>query len=78
MPTGPGALHPRSYPPHFQPPSERLPGQIKEIASFASTFFLDATRLMISKFRRGEDLKSWYVENIRERYLFITSSASRP
>ena len=42
--------------------------QLKEIANFASTFILGATRRVLSKFRPGEDLAEWYKREVRDRY----------
>lgn len=48
----------------------RAPAQVREIASFTSTFMLEATRRMLKKFRAGEEdsLRKWYLSEIRERH----------
>lgn len=53
----------------------RDPSLIKEVASYAASFILGATRLVLGKFRPGEDLSKWYKREVRERYLTITKAA---
>lgn len=53
----------------------RQPGEIKEIASFSATFILDAINLMVKSYRRGEDIKDWYINSVRDRYLAITNNS---
>ena len=50
----------------------REPETIKEIASNAATSILAATRLILGKLRSGEDLKPWYIREVRERFLTIS------
>lgn len=47
----------------------RDPREIKAIATFASTFLLDATRLLIDTFRPGETWRNWYMREVRQRYI---------
>lgn len=46
----------------------RDPSDLKTVAGFAATFMLGATRLLIGKFRPGEDIRTWYVRDVRPRY----------
>lgn len=41
---------------------------IPEVTTFAVTFILDATRLLISKFRPGENWSSWYSREVKDAY----------
>jgi Family of unknown function (DUF5677) len=50
----------------------RDPSQNKSVASFAAGFMLNSTRLILGKFRPGEDIAEWYKAEIRERYFCIT------
>ena len=50
----------------------RDPSQNKSVSSFAAGFMLNATRLILGKFRPGEDIAEWYKAEIRERYFCIT------
>jgi hypothetical protein len=49
----------------------RSSSMIGEIASFASTFILAATRHIVQKLHPGEDPAPWYRREIRERYRSI-------
>ena len=51
----------------------REPDAIRNIASFAATFMLDATRKMLKKFRPGEEtsLRKWYEREVRRDYLRV-------
>lgn len=42
-----------------------------QVAKMACTFTIDATRLMLNKYRSGEaaSFKRWYISEIRDRYL---------
>jgi hypothetical protein len=51
--------------------SIRNPKEMKTVTSFASTFILGATRLIIEKLRPGENFSKWYMEEVRERYLVL-------
>ncbi len=42
---------------------------VREVAQFASSFMLDATRRLLKRFRPREDLGPWYVREVRPRYL---------
>ena len=52
-------------------------GPLKQIASFASTFVLGATRRVLAKYRPGEDFATWYMQEIQARYLVVTGG-NRP
>lgn len=52
----------------------RDPSQIKDVAIFAASFILNATRLVLGKFRPAEDIAKWYKREVRERFLLITRS----
>ena len=47
----------------------RDPRQTKEIAPFAASFMLNATRLILGKFRPEENIAEWYKREVRERFL---------
>jgi hypothetical protein len=47
----------------------RDPIDLKTVAGFAATFMLGATRVLIGKFRPGEDTRTWYEREVRSRYL---------
>jgi hypothetical protein len=53
----------------------RDPGMLSEVAFYAATFLLDATRLMLARFRPGEDLAPWYQREVREAYFKLAPSA---
>jgi hypothetical protein len=59
-----------------EPAIKRLrdPNQLREIASFAATFLLDATRLILNKLRSGEDLAPWYKRDVQQGYRAITGT----
>jgi hypothetical protein len=44
-----------------------------QVAKFASTFLIDATKLMINKYRHGENQSfgAWYMREIRKPYLSL-------
>ena len=46
----------------------RDPSDLKTVANFAASFMLGATRLLIGKFRPGENTSTWYVRDVRPRY----------
>lgn len=46
----------------------RDPANLKQAASLAASFMLAGTRIMIDKFRRGEDLRPWYIREVQDRY----------
>jgi len=43
----------------------RDPRELVGIATFTSTFVLRATRLVIARLRPGEDLRPWYIREVR-------------
>lgn len=45
--------------------SLRDPTRMREVADVTSTLLLKATRLLIEKFRAGEDLSRWYLREIK-------------
>lgn len=52
-------------------PRMRDPREVKETAMFAATFILSGTRLVLSKFRPGENTDSWFLREIRPRYRML-------
>jgi hypothetical protein len=46
----------------------RNPRRMTEIARFAASFQLAATRLVLGKFRPAEDLEAWYLREIKQRF----------
>lgn len=50
----------------------RDPSQIKDVTIFAASFILNATRLVLGKFRPGEDTAKWYKREVRKRFLLMT------
>jgi len=51
----------------------RDPSDLKNVASFAASFMLGATRALIGKFRPGEDIRTWYVRDVRPGYIQLFS-----
>ena len=49
----------------------RSPAAIRDVAKSAANYTMEATRLLLTKFRPGEkdSLASWYVREVRERFL---------
>ena len=47
--------------------------ELAQVAKFAASFILDATRLILSRYRSGEEksLARWYLNEIRDRYLSL-------
>ena len=45
----------------------REPAQIQDVAIYTSEFMLNATRLILGKFRSGEDISRWYKREVHER-----------
>ena len=47
--------------------------ELAQVAKFAASFILDATRLMLNKYRSGEatSFRRWYISEIRDRYLSL-------
>ena len=51
----------------------RNPELIVRVSRFAGTFMIDATRMMIKKFRPGEDFSRYYLKEIQEPYNKLSS-----
>jgi hypothetical protein len=51
----------------------RDPSDLKNVANFAASFMLGATRVLIGKFRPGEDIRTWYVRDVRPGYIQLSS-----
>lgn len=51
----------------------RDPQHLKGVANFAATFMLVATRKLITKFRPGETIATWYERDVRPLYVQIYS-----
>jgi len=49
----------------------RYPEYLRDVAAHAANFILHATHLMVQRFRAGEDLRNWYLREIRELYLWL-------
>lgn len=49
----------------------RDPSQIKHVTIFTASFILNATPLVLGKFRPGEDIAEWYKREVRERFLLL-------
>jgi hypothetical protein len=47
----------------------RDPSDLNNVASLAASFLLGATRILIGKFRPGEDIRTWYKREVRSGYL---------
>ena len=47
----------------------RDPNDLRSVANFAATFMLGATRILIGKFRPGEDIRTWYLRDVRPGYV---------
>jgi hypothetical protein len=47
---------------------------INEVAGYAAIFIIDATRLLLDKFRPTEDFKKYYIAEIRDRFLLLFES----
>ena len=45
----------------------------KELTAFAVSFMLSATRMLLKKFRPGENLAEWYKSEVRESFLLIAA-----
>jgi hypothetical protein len=45
-----------------------------EVVTFATTFLIDSTRLLINKFHPGESWGNWYFREVRDRYLAAAKS----
>lgn len=46
----------------------RDPTTLASVASLGASFMLNATRLVLGRFRPGEDLSPWYKRDVRDRY----------
>ena len=42
--------------------------ELKSVANFSATFMLNATRILIKKFRPDEDIRTWYEREVRPKY----------
>jgi len=42
--------------------------ELKSVANFAATFMLNATRILIKKFRPDEDIRTWYERDVQPKY----------
>jgi hypothetical protein len=51
----------------------RDPTTLASVASFGASFMLSATRLVLGRFRPGEDLSRWYKREVRGRYRRLDS-----
>jgi len=51
----------------------RHPEELRNVANFAATIMLAATRQMIAKYHPGEDIKSWYMREVRSLYLKLST-----
>ena len=40
-----------------------------QVTTFATTFILEATRLLVHKYRHDEDLTNWYIRDVRDAYM---------
>jgi hypothetical protein len=49
---------------------------IPEVTTFAVTFIIDATLLLISKFRPGENWSSWYFREVKDGYTHFAKMSS--
>ena len=52
----------------------RDPSDLNEMANFAASFMLAATRTLIKKFRPDEDITTWYKRDIRPVYSQLRGS----
>jgi hypothetical protein len=52
----------------------RNPKDVKSVASFAVSFLLNGTRLILDKFRPGEDISNWYLSDVQEKFHLLWSS----
>jgi hypothetical protein len=51
----------------------RDPGPIVEVSRFAATFMIEATRLLLRKFRPGESFAEYYMKEIRTPFMQLIS-----
>jgi len=51
----------------------RDPNAIREVVTFAPSLILSATRQIMARFRPGEDIRAWYLREVRDSYLFVTT-----
>jgi hypothetical protein len=47
----------------------RDPSDLKAVAIFASSLIFEATRVLLGKFRPGEDIGPWYLRDVRAAYM---------
>jgi hypothetical protein len=52
----------------------RDPSEIKEVTRHAALYILEATRLILGKFRPEESISGWYTREVRDRFLLISAS----
>jgi len=52
----------------------RDPSEIKEATRHAALYILEATRLILGRFRPGEDIARWYTREVHQRFLIIRVS----
>jgi hypothetical protein len=53
----------------------RNPAELRSGAGLAASFLLASTRILVGKFREGEDLEPWCVREVRDRYLWVSGNA---
>ena len=51
----------------------RDPSKIKEVTRQATLYIFEATRLILGRFRPGENIDEWYTREVRERFLPISN-----
>jgi hypothetical protein len=51
--------------------SLRDPGTMRIVTSHAASYMLRATRLILGRFRPGEDISGWYATEVGERYKLL-------
>lgn len=49
-----------------------------QVTTFAVTFIIDATRLLVGKFHPGEDLSKWYFREVRDSFVQSAKAFSHP
>jgi hypothetical protein len=65
------------------PPGEKAIRGLRDVAStnevttFATTFLIDATRLLLNKFHPGEPWGNWYMREVRQDYMTAAQSIRR-
>jgi hypothetical protein len=51
--------------------SLRDSSQLKDVITFSTTFLLNATRIVLHKFRPEENITNWYLTEVRDRYFNV-------